>query len=118
VIAAAAARLAGSPRRRAAVLGVALGAAALLALSPGGLAPAAARGALTAAAVAALAALARRRTPSPARPAPLSIVAREPLANGAGLALVEVGSRRFLVGFGRDGVRLVADLGAAEREVP
>jgi flagellar protein FliO/FliZ len=118
VIAAAAARLAGSPRRRAAVLGVALGAAALLALSPGGLAPAAARGALAAAAIATLALLARRRTRSPAKPAPLSVVTRELLANGAGLALVEAGSRRFLVSFGRDGVRLVADLGAAEGEAP
>ena len=90
MIAAAAARLAGSPRRRAAVLGLALGAAALLA----------------------------RRSSRPPATAPFAVVAREHLANGAGLALVEAGSRRLLVGFGREGVRLVADLGTAGKEAP
>jgi hypothetical protein len=118
VIAAAAARLAASPRGRAAILGATLLASALLALSPGEIAPAAARAALAAAAIAAAAVLFQRRSRTPATPAPLAIVAREPLAGGAGLALVEAGPRRLLVGFGRDGVRLVADLGAGEGERP
>jgi hypothetical protein len=118
VIARAVSRLAASPRGRAAVLAAAVAAAALLALSPGGLAPAAARAALAAAAIAALAVLARRRTRAARAPAPLAVVAREPLANGTGLAVVEAGSRRLLVGFGRDGVRLVADLGASEARTP
>jgi flagellar protein FliO/FliZ len=118
VIAAAVARLAASPRGRAGVLAAAVAGAALLALSPGGLGPAAARAALAAAAIAALAFLARRRSRTAQGPAPLAIVAREPLANGSGLALVEAGSRRLLVGFGRDGVRLVADLGAPGGRTP
>ncbi|HEY6098727.1 MAG TPA: flagellar biosynthetic protein FliO, partial [Anaeromyxobacter sp.] len=118
VIASAAARLAASPRRRAAILGIALLAAVLLALSPGAVAPAAARAALAAAAIAAAAVLARRGARRGAVRAPLTVLAREPLTGGAGLALVETGSRRLLVGFGRDGVRLVADLGAASGEQP
>jgi flagellar protein FliO/FliZ len=116
VIGAAASRLAASPRGRAAVLAAALAAAGLLALSPGGLAPMAARAVLAAAALAALAVLARRRSRAAPAPAPLAVVAKEPLAGGAGLAIVEAGSRRLLVGFGRDGVRLVADLGAPQGE--
>ncbi len=118
MIAGAAARLAASPRGRAAMLGAALLAAALLALSPGEAAPAAARAALAAAAIAAAAVLFRRRSRRPALATALAIVAREPLAGGAGLALVEAGRRRLLVGFGRDGVRLVADLGASEGDHP
>jgi Flagellar biosynthesis protein, FliO len=118
VIAAAVTRLAASPRGRAAVLAAAVAAAALLALSPGGLAPAAARAALAAAAVAALAVLARRRTRAAPAPLPLAVVARQPLANGSGLAVVEAGPRRLLVGFGRDGVRLLADLGASDGRTP
>lgn len=111
MIAAAAARLAASPRGRAAVLAAAVPAAALVALSPGGLSTAAARAALAAAAVGAVAALLRRRA-RPAATAPLAVVAREALAPGAGLAVVHADGRRLLVGFGRDGVSLVRDLGA------
>lgn len=108
---AAAARLASSPRARAAAPFAAFGVAALLALAPGGLAPAAARAALVAAALAGALLLVRRRGgPRPA--APLAVLARAPLAAGAALALVDAGGRRLLVGVGRDGVRLVADLDA------
>lgn len=96
--------------RTAALVGAPL-AAALLALAPGELAPAAARAAV-AALVLALAALLVRRRGRLAPAAPVVVVAREPLAGGAGLAVVEAGGRRLLLGFGRDGVRLVADLGA------
>ena len=90
-------------------------AAALLALAPGELAPTAARAAV-AALVVALAALVVRRRGRPALAAPLVVVAREPLAGATGLAVVEAGGRRLLLGFGRDGVRLVADLGAPTRD--
>jgi hypothetical protein len=116
VSAGAAARVVSTPRGRAAVLGGVLVAAALLALAPGSLAPVAARGALAAAVIGAAACLVRRRATPAARP--ITILAREQLANGAGLALVEAGSRRLLVGFGRDGVRLVAELGPTEARKP
>ena len=118
MIAATAARLAASPRGRVAILGATLLAAALLAVSPGEVAPAAARAALAAAAIAVATALVRRRGRRPAGAASLAVLAREPLAGGAGLALVEAGRRRLLVGFGRDGVRLVADLGVHEGDHP
>jgi Flagellar biosynthesis protein, FliO len=120
VIAEAAARVGASPRGRAAMLAAALCAAGVLALSPGALAPAAARAALGAAAIAALAVVARRRSVAAAATAPaaLAVIAREPLAGGTGLALVQAGSRHLVVGFGRDGVRLVADLGPAREEAP
>jgi hypothetical protein len=112
MIAGAAARLASSPHARAALPCAVPVAAALLALAPGSLATAAARAALVAAALAGALLLVRRRAgPCPA--APLAVVARTPLAAGAALALVDAGGRRLLVGVGRDGVRLVADLGAA-----
>ena len=110
------ARLASTPRGRVALLAAAVGAGALLALTPGSVAPLAARGALAAAAIGAAALLVRRRTTPAARP--LSVLAREPLAAGTGLALVEAGSRRLLVGFGRDGVHLVAELGPANAREP
>jgi flagellar protein FliO/FliZ len=113
VISIAAARIAASPRGRAALLAAAPLAALLLAFAPGDLAPAAARAALVAAALGAGALLARRRNRTSAPAAmPLTVVGRESLAAGAGVAVVEVAGRRLLVGFGRDGVRLVLDLGA------
>lgn len=117
MIAATAARLAGSPRGRAGVAAAAIGGAVLLALSSGAVAPLAARGALAAAAIGTAALLVRRRT-APGAPAPIAVVARAPLPGGTGLAVVEAGSRRLLVGFGRDGVRLVAELGPAEGRRP
>lgn len=74
----------------------------------------AARAAAVTLALAALLVLARRRgRPAPVA-APVAVIARTPLGPGLGVALVEAGGRRLLVGFGRDGVRLVSDLGAPE----
>jgi flagellar protein FliO/FliZ len=76
----------------------------------------AARAALVLAALAAGLVLLRRRSRlGPAEPA-IAIVGRAPLAAGTGLALVETGGRRLVVGWGKDGVRLVRDLGAARSE--
>jgi len=116
VIAAAAARLVAAPRARAAALGLAPVAAVLLALAPGALAPAAARAALVVAALGAAVVVVRGRPRQPPA-APLAVVARAPVANGAAVALVEADGRRFLVGVGRDGVSLVAELGAAPGRV-
>lgn len=117
MIATAAGRLFGSPRGRAAVLCLAPLAAILLAVVPGTLGPAAARAALVAMALGGALLVARRR--GGARPAvALSVLARIPLASGAALALVDAEGRRLLVGVGRDGVRLVADLGAGPRGEP
>jgi hypothetical protein len=74
----------------------------------------AARAAVAVVALSAIAFLARRRAREAAAPTPVSIVARAPLGPGLGLALVDAGGRRLLVGWGKDGVRLVRDLGASE----
>jgi flagellar protein FliO/FliZ len=74
----------------------------------------AARAALVAVALAALVVLVRRRGRPAAATSPVVVVARAPLGPGLGLAVVETGGRRLLVGWGRDGVRLVRDLGAPE----
>jgi flagellar protein FliO/FliZ len=73
---------------------------------------AAARAVLVLAVLAATALLLRRR----ARPAaldPVLVLSRAPLGPGMGVALVEADGRRLLVGWGKDGVRLVRDLGGA-----
>jgi len=72
----------------------------------------AARALLVLAALAAVALLLRRRV-RPASPEPVLVLSRAPLGPGLGVALVEAGGRRLLVGWGKDGVRLVRDLGAA-----
>ena len=104
------ARLGGPRRAAAAALAVALGAAGV-ALSGGALGPAAARAALAVAALAAVAALVRRAPGRSAPLGPLAVLARASLGRDAGLALVDAGGRRLLVGHGEGGVRLVADLG-------
>jgi hypothetical protein len=73
----------------------------------------AARALLVLAALAAAVLLVRRR-PRPAAPGPVLVLTRAPLGPGLGVALVEAGGRRLLVGWGKDGVRLVRDLGPAE----
>jgi flagellar biogenesis protein FliO len=73
----------------------------------------AARATLALAALAVAAVLLRRRARTPALPAPVTVLARAPLGPGLGVALVEAGGRRLLVGWGKDGVRLVRDLGVA-----
>jgi hypothetical protein len=111
----AAGRLARSRRGRAALAVAAVPVAALLALSPGGLSPTAARAGLVAAAVGATAALVRRRGRGAISPQ-LSVVVREPIAGDAGLAVIEAGGRRLLVGYARGGVSLVAELGGTAPE--
>ena len=44
----------------------------------------------------------------------LSVEARQPLSREAGLAVVHAGGRRFLVGHGRGGVAILAELDGAE----
>jgi len=105
----------GGPRRAAGLAGAAALGVAGLSLSAGALAPAAARAAVAVCALGALAALARRPPRPDAAPAPLALVSRAALSRDAGLALVEAGGRRLLVGYGERGVSLVADL-SAERE--
>jgi flagellar biogenesis protein FliO len=74
----------------------------------------AARAALAALALVAVALLVRRRG-RPALPAAaVSVLARAPLGPGLGVALLEAGGRRLLVGWGKEGVRLVRDLGPPE----
>lgn len=64
-------------------------------------------------ALAALVFLVRRRSRGGPAPAPVAVLARAPLGPGLGVALLETGGRRLLVGWGKDGVRLVRDLGSA-----
>jgi flagellar protein FliO/FliZ len=72
---------------------------------------AAARALLALAALATGVLLARRRARAPS-PHPVLVLSRAPLGPGLGVALVEADGRRLLVGWGKEGVRLVRDLGA------
>jgi len=74
----------------------------------------AARAALALVAIASVVFLVRRRAQAAAAPEPIAVLARAPLAPGLGVALVEAGGRRLLVGWGKEGVRLVRDLGLPE----
>jgi flagellar protein FliO/FliZ len=74
----------------------------------------AARAALAVLALAALVLLVRRRGRAARPPEPVAVLARAPLGPGLGVALLEAGGRRLLVGWGKDGVRLVSDLGPGE----
>jgi flagellar protein FliO/FliZ len=74
----------------------------------------AARAALAFSALLAAVLLLRRRAQAGAPPPMVAVVARAPLGAGLGLALVEADGRRLLVGWGKDGVRLVRDLGPRE----
>lgn len=74
----------------------------------------AARAALALVALASIVFLVLRRRACAAAPAPVAVLARAPLGPGLGVALVEAAGRRFLVGWGKDGVRLVRDLGSSE----
>jgi flagellar biogenesis protein FliO len=79
---------------------------------------AAARAALVLTVIAAVVLLVRRRARVAAGPSLIGIVARDQLAPGLGLAVVETHGRRLLVGWGKEGVRLVRDLGGCSRETP
>ncbi len=74
----------------------------------------AARAVLVLVGVAAVALLVRRHRRTTASPDPVAVLARAPLGPGLGVALLETGGRRLLVGWGKDGVRLVRDLGPVE----
>jgi flagellar protein FliO/FliZ len=108
------AAIAGGRGRAVAVAAAAL-ALACVAFAPGGLGPVAARAGLVAAALGAAALVARRRAAPRAAPE-LAIVSRAALAREAGVALVEVGGRRLLVGWGSAGVQLLADAPAEPAE--
>jgi len=92
----------------------ALGAAAalLLLLPAEGMAGAALR-ALGLLGVLAAGAAALRRPAATARP--LALLDRQPLGGSAGVALVEAGGRRLLLGYGPSGVSLLGDLGNGGR---
>ncbi len=102
-------------RRSALAVAVAALALAGVAFAPGGLGPVAARAALVGAALGAAALVARRRATPAAAPI-LAVVSRASLARDAGVALVEIGGRRLLVGYGSAGVHLLADAPAAPAE--
>ena len=74
----------------------------------------AARAALVVLALVAVVLVVRRRTRVAAGPDPVAVLSRAPLGPGLGVALLETGGRRLLVGWGKEGVRLVSDLGPAE----
>jgi hypothetical protein len=56
------------------------------------------------------AALLRRRGGAPGAPPPLAVEARIAFSRDAGVAVLRAGRDALLVGWGRDGVRLVARL--------
>jgi hypothetical protein len=110
-------RLAAAPPRTRALLVAGAGAAALL-LAASGDPLLATAGRATAAALA-LGGLGwwlrRRGVPTPAT-ALIDVAERRPLSRDAAVALLHVRGRALLVGYGADGVRLLADLGAAGGE--
>jgi flagellar protein FliO/FliZ len=124
VIAAAFARTVGLSRarpRRAILLLAAAGAAAVVLAAPGAIGPAAARAALAVAGLgAAVVLLGRRRLGDRAAAAPeLAVLGRAALGKDTGVALVEVGGRRLLLGFGPGGVMLLeASAGGAPEVAP
>jgi flagellar protein FliO/FliZ len=109
--------LSASPRARAVALLVAAGGAALIALAPGDLGPAAARAGLVVAGLAGAAALARARRRTTTPPA-LAILSRAPLAREVGIALIEVEGHRMLVGYGTGGVQVLAPAASPEGARP
>jgi flagellar protein FliO/FliZ len=111
-------RLLADPRGRAAALGIAAAAALLLALAPGDLAPVAARGAVAVGGLGALVTLARGRSRVGPAPGGLAVLEARPLGRDAGLAIVEIGGRRLLVGFGPNGVQLLSEIGAPPESRP
>lgn len=109
-------RLAAAPPRVRALLAAGAGAVALL-LSTSDDPLLAAGGRATAAALAlgGLAWWARRRAAPTPRSGLIDVAERRSLSREAAVALLLVRGRALLVGYGTDGVRLLADLGASER---
>lgn len=110
-----ASHLAAAPPRTRALLVAGAGAAALLLSASGDpLLATAGRASLAAVALAALA-WGVRRNPSKASPRPLiDVRERRSLSREAAVALVHVRGRALLLGYGADGVQLLADFGAAD----
>lgn len=78
----------------------------------------AARATLALLGLAAAVVLVRRRRGAAPVTTPVAILARAPLGAGLGVALVEADGRRLLVGWGKEGVRLVRDLGGPGSRPP
>jgi flagellar biogenesis protein FliO len=109
-----ASRLAAAPpRTRALLVAGAAAAALLLALAEDPILATSGRAALVAVAVGAVAWLVRRRGSATASPTAIDVAERRNLSREAAVALLHVGGRALLVGYGPEGVRLLADLGAA-----
>jgi len=107
-----ASRLAAAPPRTRALLVAGAGAVALLlALAGDASLAAAGRGALAALALGLAAWAVRRRGTATEAPRLIELTARQALSRDAAVALLHVGGRALLVGYGPDGVRLLADLG-------
>jgi flagellar protein FliO/FliZ len=110
-----ASRLAATPpRTRALLVAGAVAAALLLAAADDPLLAGAGRAALFLAALGGAALLLRRRVPSEPTLAAIDLVERRSLSRDAAVALLQIGGRALLVGYGPDGVRLLADLGGPE----
>lgn len=105
-------RLAAAPPRTRALLVAGAGAAALLLAASGDpLFSVAGRGAAATLALAGIAWWARGRSPLPPAAARIRVVETRSLARDAAVALLHVEGRSLLVGWGAEGVRLLADLG-------
>lgn len=110
-------RLAAAPPRTRALLVAGAGAAALLLAASGD--PLLATAGRATAGVLALGTLGwwvRRRGVPAHAPALLQVAEQHPLSRDAAVALLRIRGRALLVGYGADGVRLLADLGVAEEE--
>lgn len=107
-----AARLAAAPpRSRALLVGGAVAAALLLVMAKDPLLAASGRAVLVILALGAAAWLVRRRGSASEPLAAIDVAERRPLSRDAAVALLRVGGRALLVGYGTGGVRLIADLG-------
>ena len=109
-----ASRLAAAPpRTRALLVAGAVVAALLLAAADDPFLVGAGRAGLLLVGLGTAAHLVRRPgTAGGARPA-IEVAERRPLSRDAAVALLRVGGRALLVGYGADGVRLLADIGAS-----
>jgi flagellar biogenesis protein FliO len=113
-----ASRLAAAPPRTRALLVAGVGAAALLLASAGDpLLSTAGRASLAALALASLAWSARRRAAAAEPAALVEVTGRRTLSRDAAVAVLRVHGRTLLVGYGPDGVRLLADLGPSLTEL-
>lgn len=109
-----ASRLAAAPpRTRALLVAGAAVAALLLAVADEPLLAGAGRAALLLLALGAVTLLVRRSGAVDGPRSAIEVAERRPLSRDAAVALLRVDGRALLVGYGANGVRLLADLGAA-----